>query len=55
MNPAEKPLLARHQQTFDKKGYQFDSMLRTLVLDKSFFAVKPAEKLETPVQSASVL
>ena len=53
---AEKPLLAQYQAKFDKKGYRFDEMLRTVVFDKSFFAVKPAQDADTAtIKTASML
>ena len=41
---------------FDKKGYRFDEMLRTVILDKSFFSVRPAQEAEAAaIKTASVL
>jgi hypothetical protein len=37
----EKPLLKYYGSILDERGYRFDEMLRLVVLDKSFFSVKP--------------
>jgi Protein of unknown function (DUF1588)/Protein of unknown function (DUF1592)/Protein of unknown function (DUF1595)/Protein of unknown function (DUF1585) len=37
----ELPLLNYYESILDKRGYRFDEMLRRIVLDKSFFTVKP--------------
>jgi hypothetical protein len=52
---AEKPLLAQYEATFDKTGYRFDEMLRTVISDKSFFSVGPTRAAEAaPIKTASV-
>jgi hypothetical protein len=37
----EKPLLKYYGTVLDQRGYRFDEMLRLVVLDQSFFSVKP--------------
>jgi len=37
-----RPLLEQYQSVLDNKGYRFDEMVRLIVLDDSFFSVKPA-------------
>jgi Protein of unknown function (DUF1592)/Protein of unknown function (DUF1588)/Protein of unknown function (DUF1595)/Protein of unknown function (DUF1585) len=40
-----KPLLRHFEATLDKKGYRFDEMLRLIIFDQSFFAVRPVQTL----------
>jgi Protein of unknown function (DUF1592)/Protein of unknown function (DUF1588)/Protein of unknown function (DUF1595)/Protein of unknown function (DUF1585) len=51
----DKPLLTSYQARFDDRGYLFDEMLRTLIVDKSFFSVVPPQDEAAPVQTAAVL
>ncbi len=39
--PGDAPLLGYFQSNLDRRGYQFDDMLRSMILSKSFFAVAP--------------
>jgi hypothetical protein len=52
ITPEQKPLLAGYQAVMDKKGYRFDDMLRLVVLDQSFFSVRPPP-VAAPVNTAS--
>jgi hypothetical protein len=55
LTPEEKPALAQYEAIFDKKGYRFDEMLRTLISDDSFFSVRPTQAAAaTPIKTASV-
>ena len=38
-----KPLLKHFVASLDKKGYRFDEMLRLMIFDSSFFAVRPIQ------------
>jgi uncharacterized protein DUF1592/uncharacterized protein DUF1588/uncharacterized protein DUF1595/uncharacterized protein DUF1585 len=52
---ADEPKLEQYVATLDKQGYRFDDMLRLIVLDKGFFAVKPppVAEAESPLKTAS--
>ncbi|MDB5819220.1 MAG: hypothetical protein JWQ11_2860, partial [Rhizobacter sp.] len=39
--PQEEARLEQYQAVLDKRGYRFDEMLRLMVLDPSFFAIRP--------------
>jgi hypothetical protein len=54
ISAAEKPLLTQYESTFDKKGYRFDEMLRTIISDQTFFSVRPAQVAAAPIKTASV-
>lgn len=55
MTPVEKPLIEQYKATLDRKGYQFDEMLRLVILDKSFFSVTPAQVADAvPLNTAPV-
>jgi hypothetical protein len=41
--PQEETRIEQYAAVFDKRGYRFDDMLRTIVSDRSFFAVKPVQ------------
>lgn len=43
--PQEEPRLEAYQSALDKRGYRFDQMLRLMVLDPAFFAVRPSVAL----------
>jgi hypothetical protein len=53
VTPAEEPLLEQYQATLDKRGYRFDDMLRLIILDPGFFAVRPqAADIPAPQKTA---
>jgi hypothetical protein len=43
--PQEEARLEGYQALLDKRGYRFDEMLRLIVLDPAFFAVRPVPAL----------
>lgn len=51
---AEEPLLARYQAALDKSGYRFDGMLRLIVGDPSFFAVRPLVATQSAFNTSPV-
>jgi Protein of unknown function (DUF1585) len=53
MGAAEEPLLARYQAALDKSGYRFDAMLRLIIGDASFFAVRPLVATQSAFNTSS--
>lgn len=52
--PETEPLLERYQTAFEKRGYLFGDMLRQIVLDPSYFAVRPLVATQTALHAAPV-
>lgn len=54
---AEEPRLQQYESALDKRGYRFDEILRLILLDPDFFAVRPPQVAidgPAPTQTASL-
>jgi hypothetical protein len=51
--PDEKPLLKYYESVLDQRGYRFDTMLRLMILDKSFFAVSAPDSTDLPTHTVA--